>query len=402
MRIPVFNPETTSWEKSYLANPYSVGTTTIVVKNADRFAASQRIMLGEMGTEAAEIVTVQSIAADNITVTLSTPTLYPHSADDPVTVMVFDSVRYYRSTDSGTTYALLTTQPMDVDNVTLETLYDDTTGLTTYYYYFTFYHSVSTLESGNSDPIKGTGWRREQVGYIIDEILLEISDPGEVHMTRGELLGYFNDVNDDLTINVSKPYDFLHSRLALTRTANRNYLDFPVDADGKQIMWKFDYMDYNFTDSTTTPVTNNTYTLTVMPEPEFRNTYQNNTIDSTTVSDDLQVMCLDTSVNRFRFDKPAATTAATAFYLHYWKYFNVIDSEGDVIETPTAKIYKLYCKAMYYQKRTIADVTLASTAQLWDQKYIQEKGKYVTVNRKDKGTPRSFRPLTSTIKGYRR
>ena len=103
MRINVFNPETTHWEKSYLANPYSVGVTSIIVKNADRFAANDRIMIGEMGTETAEIVTVSAVNADNLTLTVGT-TLYAHSADDPVYVMSFDQVRFYRSTDSGSTY----------------------------------------------------------------------------------------------------------------------------------------------------------------------------------------------------------------------------------------------------------------------------------------------------------
>lgn len=403
MIIPVYNPETTDYEKSYLATPFSAGVTSIVVKDSDRFAINDRILLGAEGVEKSEIVTVSAISADGITLTIGA-TVYPHSADDPVYRLQFDQVKYYRSTTGSTgTYSVLTTVNLDVDNASLQTVYDDTTGLSTYYYKVSFYHSLAAVESALSDAIPGGGFNRNQVGYIIDEVLQEVSDLSEQFITRNEIIGYFNDVNDELTSFVSKPYEFLRTRTALTRTAGRSYIDFPTDSSGAQIMWKFDYMDYNFTDSTTTPVTDNTSTIKVIPVEEFRNTYTNNTISTTTESDAKPVaMTLDTSVNRFRFSSPFLTTLSNVFYLHYWKYFTRIDSEGDVIETPTPHIYKLYIKMAYYRKRSIADVTLSNTAQTYAQEYQAEKSRFKQLDRKDQGTPRAFRPMSDTQRDYRR
>lgn len=403
MLIAATNPETANLEKSYLSNPYNVGVISIQVKNSDRFVANDRIMLGEMGQEKTEVVTVSSVNADGNTMVIGA-TVFAHSADDPVYKLRFDQVKYYRSTTTSTgVYTVVSTQNLDVDNADLQTYYDDTTGLDAYYYKFTFYHSISTNESAFSDILGGTGWRREQVGNIIDEILQEVGDLQEQHITRTEMLGYFNDVNDDLTSQVSRPYTFLHSRMALSRVAAQSYLDFPVDTYGKQTMWKFDYMDYNYTDSTTSPVTDVTSTITVIPEPEFRNIYTDNTISSTTQADTKpEAMTLDTSVNRFRFSAPFLTSAGSVFYLHYWKFFNVIDSEGDVIETPTPFIYKQYCKARYYNKRAVTDITQKGTAQEYDQKYALEKLKYKGVDRKDVGSPRGFRPATDRTRNYTR
>ena len=168
-------------------------------------------------------------------------------------------------------------------------------------------------------------------------------------------------------------------------------------------MWKFDYMDYNFTDSTTSPATDRTTTLKVIPEPEFRNLYSDNTISTTTEKDGTpEAMCLDTAVNRFRFSSPFLTTLANVFYLHYWKYFNVINSEGNIIETPSPRIYKLYCKGMFFQKRAQADLTLGATATKYLTDYAVEKSKYKTVDRKDAGTPRGFRPRSDNYATYRR
>ena len=401
MVIKAFNPETNDLEKSFLLNPYSVGVTTILVKNSDRFAANDRIMLGEMGQEKTEVVTVTSVSADGNTIVIGA-TVFSHSADDPVYKLRFDSVRFYRSTTTATgTYTLVSTQALDVDNADLMTIYNDTTGTSAYFYKTTVYHSISTLESALSDAIGGSGWRREQVGNIIDEILQEVGDTQEVHVTRSELLGYFNDVNDDLQINVARPYTFLHARTTLTQTASQSYINFPTDTNGKQVMWKFDYLDYNFRDTSTDPDTDITYTLKVIPEPEFRNIYQDNTIDSTTVDDNITVVTLDTSVNRFRFDHPFETTDSI-LYLHYWKYFTVINSEGDIIETPTPLIYKLYCKSRFYHKRSIADITLQGDAQAYDQQYAIEKAKYKMHDRKDMGSSRQFRPATSRTRSFTR
>lgn len=402
MLIQTSNPTTTDLEKTYLSDAVSAGATSLTVKNNDRFAANDRIMVGEMGQEKTEVVTVSGVSGNGTIVVGAT--VFSHEADTPIYQLRFDQVKIYRSTTTSTgSYTLLTTLNLDVDNADLSTNYDDTTGLSTYYYKTSVYHSISTLESALSDPIGGSGWRRNQVGYIIDEVLRELSDVNENHITRSEILGYFNDVNDDLTTNVAKPYDFLHTRSALARTANLNYINFPVDSNGDPTMWKFDRMDYNFTDNTTSPVTDETKTIKVYPSEEFRNIYSDNTIDSTTVSDQQPVaMTLDTAVNRFRFSHPAATTLANVFYLYYWKYFNRIDSEGDIIETPTAKIYKLYIKSMYYTKRAIIDVTLGTTASKYDNLYNLEKSKYKGIDRKDAGTPRSFRPLSKTVKEFRR
>lgn len=403
MILTLFNPPTDDLEKAYLTNPYSAGATSIETTNNNRFAANDRIMIGEMGHEKTEVVTVSAVNANGTSITIGA-TVFDHEADTPVYKLRFDQVKFYRSTTTEDgSYSVIATVDMDVDNANLTTIYDDTTGTSAYYYKMTVYHSISTLESAYTDVIGGEGWRRNQVGNIIDEILREVGDPQEQNVTRTELLGYFNDVNDDLLTSVSKPYDFLHTRTTLTRTANTNYINFPTDSYGNQTMWKFDRMDYNYTDNTTDPVTDVTTTIPVMPLEEFENTYIDNTISTTTVSDAAPAnMALDTAVNRFRFSHPFETTTGSVFYLYYWKYFTTINSEGDEIETPTPKIYKLYCKAMYYRKRAISEASYNSVADRYEAQFALEKSRYKGVDRKDKGTPRRFRPASSVFRGYRR
>lgn len=400
MILTLLNPEIEDLERSYLANPYSIGTTSIIVKNADRFATNDRIMLGEMGDEKTEVVTVSAGATDGMTLTI-TASVFSHEADVPVYRLRFDQVKFYRSiTGIAGAYSVISTQNLDVDNANLTTIYDDTSGLSTYYYKMTVYNSISTVESAFTDPIPGGGFAHNQVGSVIDAVLREVGDPTENHVSRIEMLGWFNDVNDDLLIGVSKPYEFLKTRSALKPVAAQNYLAYPVDSLSNQTMWKFDHMDYNFIDSTTTPTTNETYTLDVEEQTYFRNKYSDNTNDSTTQRDNIKKMSLDDSVNRFRFEAPFLTNNGT-LYLHFWQLFPFLDSEGDILITPTPKIYKLYAKWRYYLKRQIIEPSFQAAAQGYAQEYAVEKANYSQHNRKDKGTPRAFRPRDSVDKSFR-
>lgn len=399
MILTVLNPETNDLEKSYLSNPYSIGVNSIAVKNADRFALNDRIMIGEMGEEKTEVVTCTAAATDGSTLTIGA-TVFPHEADTPVYKLRFDQAKFYRASSLTGTYSAISTQNLDVDNANLTTIYDDTAGLSSNYYKMTLYHSVSTLESAFTDPIAGGGYSRNQVGYVIDQVLSEVGDPTELHISRSEILGYFNDVNDDLTIGVAKPYEFLKTRAALTPVAAQAYLPYPTDSLGNQTMWKFDHMDYNYVDSSTSPTTNITYTLDVVEQTYFRNEFQDNTNDSTTQRDTIHKMSLDNSVNRFRFEAPFLTAHST-LYLHYWQFFPVLDSEGDLLITPTAKIYKLYAKAMYYAKRQILEPSFQAVTQRFDNQYAIEKASLSQHNRRDRGTPRAMRPRDSVDKGFR-
>lgn len=403
MLLTLINPETVDLERSYTNLPYSDGATSIATKNSDRFAVNDRIMIGEMGQEKTEVVTVSAVNADEMTLTVGA-TVFAHEANTPVYKLRFDQARFYRSTTTSTgTYTLLATVDLDVDNANLSTIYDDTSGEATYYYKMTVYHSISTLESAYSDPIGGSGWRRDQVGNIIDEILQEVSDPQEQHVTRTEIIGYFNDVNDELQTSVAKPYDFLRTTTSLARTANTNYVSFPVDSNGRETMWKFDRMDYNYTDSTTDPATDRTTTIPVISEEIFRNTYSDNTVSNTTVTDDTpEAMALNTAENKFTFSSPFETTDSDALTLYYWKYFDQITSEGDSVETPNPKIYKSYCKKMYYIKRSITDPSFSSLSQMFQAEYEREKRNLKMADRRDAGTPRSFQPASSVYKSFRR
>lgn len=403
MVIPTYNPSVDDLERSYLSQGISAGVTSVTIDNTNGFANTNRIMLGELGREKTEIVSVGAVVTAGTALTTTT-TVFPHEAGGPVTVLRFDQIKYYRSTTGKTgTYSLLATVDIDVDNADLLTNYDDTTGVSTYYYKVSFYNSVTTLESSLSDPISGGGYDRSTVGFMINEILQEVSDLTETFVTRDEMIGWFNEVNDDLITRAKKPYDFLHTRVAASRVAqdasgSGTTLSFPSD------MLKLDFVQYNYVDSTTTPVTNVTYPVRIIPLEEFRNTYSNTLFSATSTdnSDELRVMAIDTGVSKFRLWPPSATSSSNVFYIYYWKEFTQLDSEGDVFETPTPRIYKNYALHKFYLKKSAQDQTVSGLAATYLGNYNAEVSKLKRADNKDGGSPKGFRFNPQTYKGNRR
>lgn len=401
MNITAINPSTEDYEKTYITSAIDDGTTALPVKNNDRFAANDRIMLGEMGQEKSEIITVASVTG-NTQINVGA-TLYPHSADTPVYKLQFDKVRFYRSVNgSNGTYTELDTVALDVDNDTLTTIYNDTSGLSTYYYKIAFYHSLASIESSLSDPVAGSGYARNTVGRIIDEVLTEFGDDALNVVNRDELLAWANEMHDDLHGRVQRPFNFLHTREAFARVANANTLAFPTFDNGNPKMWKFDRLDYNYRDTTTDPDTNKTYALRVIGVEEFRNSYQDGTIDSTTVNDMAQVIAIDDAVNLFRYNPPSETAGTTVFYLYYWKYFTELDSDGDVVETPGTLIYKNWFRMKYYRKLGKREASYLRTATEYERSYERDVFNLQKQNRIDQGSPRGFGYRGGkTFKGFR-
>jgi hypothetical protein len=402
MVITSFNPDVSQLEKTYLSLSYNLGVNSIEVKNNQEFSNNVRIQLGEPGMAYTEIVTTGTPGVNGTTIPISA-TLFAHEADTPVYLLQFDQAKFYRSTTGiNGSYSLLQAVNLDVTNANLQTTYNDLTSASNYYYKTSMYNSVTTVESALSDAVPAGGWARNQVGYLIDQIYNELTDANEDNMSRSEIIGYFNEVNDDLLMQVVRPYNFLYTRQAFSRTAGATSLAWPTDSAGNNAMWKFDRMDYNYVDNSTTPVTNNTYTVETVPLSYFRNRWISNENDSTTQSDMVQEMALNEAEQQFDYYPGSLTTSSAVWYLYYWTTFDEIVSEGDFIQTPTPRIYKLYVDYKYYLKRSVTEPSYLQIANNHYQQYVMEKVRYKGQDRRDAGTPRRFENEGWTRKSFRR
>lgn len=389
MILNAYNPSTENLEKSYLSNSYPVGATSLVVRNNDRFIATKRILLGVMGSEKAEIVTVSAVNADKITLTVGA-TKFPHSADDPVTLLKYDQVKFYRSTTTiDGSYSLLTTVDVDVDNADDKTYYDDTTGLTSYFYKVSYYDSVGAIESSLSDAIPGSGYTRKQVGYIINDFLTEVGDLDQNYMNVPQSLSVLNECNDDLTSQSSKPYRGLKTSANLSIEGGNDRVALPMTLLALQ------RVRYNFIEG----ATNVTDTIRFLDIEEMEYLKHDNTaLDS----DTLEALAIDETTNELVLYPTPATDQADRLTLYFWKTFSDFDSLGDQIELPTPRIYKLFLSARFYRKRALHDESFLPLSDRYASDYSTEVVKLQRLNRLDKGSPRGMRPDVRVARGLRK
>jgi hypothetical protein len=385
MIVTAFNPETDELEKTYVSSYLASGNNSLPVKNNDRFVAGRRILLGRMGDERSELATADTINSNKIQIGLSANTKFAHNQDDPVYLLDYDQVNFYRKDDIDATPVLMFTTDIDVDNAENVTRWDDTTSLTSHYYTTTFSNSVTGDETDFADPVKAGGYEPTTAGNIIDQVVRRVRDTSYNVLTIDEYLDIMNEVGSDLITQAHRPYRFLKRTALLDTVPGQNYIELPTD------LWKFNHVfvvtlsgNYQRYDE-----------VDPLSEEQFNNRYDNNQSSN---QDNILDVAIDEENHRLLIH-PAPLTAQTGVVkLSYYKTFTNIDDLGSIIETPNNLIYRYKLMAEFYSAKSETDQGWARLAQKYEEKYGNEIVKMQRVNRLDTGTPRSMMPR----RAYRR
>lgn len=385
MIIRAPNPSTTHLEKTYLSSYHDVGVTTLQVKNNDRFATTRRGLLGRMSDERAEIVDINTVASDKLSVGLSSATKFAHNSDDPLYLLDYDKIRFYRATSANGTYTLQTTVDIDVDNQDQETHWDDTGALTTHFYKISFYNSNTTAESEYSDAIQATGYDELAIGEIVDQVVRRVHDTSFTVLGFEEYLDIANEVGSDLLTQAQKPYGFLKDSVALGTTLNQNYIDVLTLVP---TFWKFDYVEI----ATVTGNTSRYDEIIPLSIEQWNNRYHNTPI---TPQDNITDVAFDEQTKRLYIYPTPKTSIAAQVILHFYHKFTRFTSAGDLVQTPNGLLYRYKFMAEYYAARSETDRQWAALSEKYENKYGNEVVKMQRVNRLDVGTPRQFRPPRS-------
>lgn len=379
MIITAFNPSTDSLEKTYLSQYLASGATALIVKNNDRFATTQAVLIGEMGEERSELNTTSGITGKN-SITIDVATNFNHNADDPVYKLEYNQVKFYKSATLTGTYTVLATVDIDVDNHDKVTRYDDATALTTDYYKIQYYNSETTVTSELSDPIPASGQAVNTAGKVIDAVARRVRDTNYEVLSISEYIDIMNEVNDDLITMAHRPYRFLKVSSVVNTTADVDYVEIPTD------LWKFDYLMYSWTVGGVT----RKYQINLpLSEESFSRKYDGADWMN---NDELIDIAIDEYTNRILLGPTPKTSQVGVIEIFYYKKFDEITSFGDSVETPNTLIYRYKMMAEYYSAKAETDTKWNGLAQKYEAKYNAEVIKIQRANRLDTGTPRSFAP----------
>ena len=163
--------------KTVLASPVTAGGTSFPAQNVNTFAADWAIQIGNNGEERAEVKIISSISGLNLRTT-GTAT-FDHPTDTPIYAIKYDKVIFKRSTagTAGTAVALtggtVTYQP---DH--LFTQFDDTSSQSGYAYKASFFNSVTSEETADSDWLTTTGYSFYSRSKMRERIKGKLYDSG--------------------------------------------------------------------------------------------------------------------------------------------------------------------------------------------------------------------------------
>jgi hypothetical protein len=146
-------PDLSNQEATNLTAVAAAGATSITVDSTEGFAANDYIIVGDPGTEGAEIVLVSGVT-NGTTLAVGALSL-AHSISTPVVKTPYNKAKVYRSDTESGSYAEITGSPFTLAADQLYTPFTDPTGTAAKWYKFTHYNSTSAAESSASTPVLG-------------------------------------------------------------------------------------------------------------------------------------------------------------------------------------------------------------------------------------------------------
>jgi len=217
---------------SYLVSNYASGVTSISIINAsDGYAHDSYLLLGNIGSESAEIVQIDTVNTSTGVITLVAATKFSHSESTRVTIIQYNKIKFYHTVletfGTGTLLADIDIQVSDWFTTWGDELYSTGFG------WFVFYNSTSvpTLTSQPSNSLPYAGFDSNTVEDILNDFYSLLNNKELKLVTRRDALSWFNEGVSRMTNRLNRANtEYTASALAtLTTTSGLYEYDLPSD-----------------------------------------------------------------------------------------------------------------------------------------------------------------------------
>lgn len=174
-------------ERTYLTASAAVAGTVLTVKAVDTnsMADNDFIIVGEIGTETAEVMQINGAVADGTSLTIdnngSGGLRYDHAIGEPVFRIDFNRVEFSRSaTDTSVGASVLATNEIQPDDIF--TRFDDTVN-TTGFAFVRFNNNTAATFSSFSDGIPYAGQNAKSLAKMRATIRVNLDEPTDEFIT---------------------------------------------------------------------------------------------------------------------------------------------------------------------------------------------------------------------------
>lgn len=194
-------------ESTQLDADYAAGINAFTLKSTLNYQANDFVILGQLGAEGCELMTIQSVAAQVATMTANSKLL--HKRFDAFTSLFGNQINVYRAINVDGTqpldgaFTLLTTVAIDPDQN--YTTYTDAGGGSNYWYKFTYTNSISAAETSLADSMAARGG-----GYghytTVDDIRREAGFTNNANITDAVINSRRIDAEDEINSELTGIY----------------------------------------------------------------------------------------------------------------------------------------------------------------------------------------------------
>lgn len=197
VEILITHPDLFDNNQTFIATDADSGVSSFTVDNGLKFAVSQYVLIGSFGYQKSEIIKIHAATTPTATtITLASATGFAHNRGERIIFIPYNQIVIEKSTDGGANYSALATVDIRADST--ETFYQDTTGLSTYYYRVKFSNSTSSGVSQYSDGMIATGFTENSAGSVIRAALISLGEKVDEVVTKEFLYTALNDGRDEL------------------------------------------------------------------------------------------------------------------------------------------------------------------------------------------------------------
>lgn len=371
-QLRITNPDLTKQEKTWLTAQYTSGTS-LSVQNTEVFADNNIAVVGNPGEEKTEATDLTATPPSLLSLTV-TALNFTHNKEAPVYKSKWDQVEISKKPSAGA-YSVLTTIDIQWDKP--ETLYDDTTGLTTDTYKFRFKNSQTSTYSSYSDELLATGYARNAVSTMVTNVRRKIRDLTGKVFSDQEVIEELDNQQRNIEADHPRAWFLLDESSAIPTSASTSLYNLPTDLNFVDTI-KFNYVSGN------TDVTYNLHHVTDVEMDAYKED------GNATDRDEIRTWTMrppTATATKGQFEvHPTPETASLNMYVRYWKAFSTLNSFGDTTELPDPEILENMVAAELENRQGNND-----RATIWANSAKEGIRRLFARNRRLRGEPQFLR-----------
>ncbi|NCN41076.1 hypothetical protein GW916_07470 [bacterium] len=374
------NPKVNEHERTSLADDVASGTT-LSVQDTSGFAVNDLILIGQLGNEKTEVRKIATVASKT-SLTISAAISFSHSQNAPIYKYYYDKIDIQYRTSSAGSWTVISGMPINLLIDETHTSYNHTSGASTYQYRARYYNSITAVYSDWSSVLPASGFARDTLQFMTDQVYLLFNDLEEDSATRNQIRNFFNEAQELVSSRWDKWFFLYREDSATASVDSTSTYALPTD------LQRLEAILYEYTDDNS-----NTYKYRLLrkPEVEFDSLVADQSLDE---NNDLRVYTLragdSTNPQGYFETYPTTIDGGGTFYVRYYMKMDELTNPSDTTPVPIPRILVDYAvgnlydlkhkedKSAYYLGRVekgIEDMKQLSNRTTGQKEFIKIRGR---------------------------